>query len=73
MPKTQLIWKRQLKNIHDNPNYIEENIKAIQHELKNNQPSTAYLRQKVNNIELWISEIELAAQRAKMKRLSKVS
>jgi mRNA-degrading endonuclease YafQ of YafQ-DinJ toxin-antitoxin module len=51
-------WKKDLKAVADNPNFIEENIKAIKKELKHNYPQPRYLREKVRNINTWIDEIE---------------
>lgn len=65
-------WKRNLKVIGSNPDYIELNIKAIQKELKKEQPDTSYLSSKISNIKLWLSEIDLANQRASNVRLRRV-
>jgi hypothetical protein len=58
-----LQWKRNLKAVMDNPNYIEEKIGAIQKELQKNDPNTDYLREKVKLIEKWLDEIDLAKKR----------
>lgn len=57
MTKKMLAWKKSLKAVADNPDYIEWNIEAIQKELELQNPDTAYLRQKAKNILLWIDEI----------------
>lgn len=62
-----LTWKAELKAVGDNPNYIEEQIKAIQLELKLNRPNTSYLASKVNNINVWLVEIDLAKDRARIR------
>jgi hypothetical protein len=51
-------WKKDLRAVADNPNFIEENIKAIKKELKHNYPQPSYLREKTRNINTWIDEIE---------------
>jgi len=60
-----LTWKQELQAVMDNPDYIEENIKAVQEELKHERPNTEYLRSKIRNMELWTHEIDLAADRAR--------
>lgn len=50
-------WKQSLKVVADNPNYIEENIAAIQMELKKDNPDIGYLREKTRRINEWIDEI----------------
>lgn len=60
----KLQWKKNLKRVGDNANYIELNIYAITKELKKNNPDTKYLRSKVNSINEWLGEIDLARERA---------
>lgn len=62
-----LQWKKNLKAVGDNPNYIEDKIASIQKELKKDRPWTPYLREKAEKILEWIDEIELAEKRAKLK------
>jgi len=68
-----LYWKKKLKEVADNPNYIEQNIKAIQKELKKQHPDTAYMRQKVRNIELWLGEIDKFASFGVRKRVESIA
>lgn len=73
MAKRMLEWKKQLSAIADNPDYIEQNIKAIQIELQHQHPDTKYLASKVRNIKTWLGEIDLARERAFQKaRMRKV-
>jgi len=59
-----LQWKKDLKAVMDNPDYIEEKIGAIQKELKKENPNTDYLREKVRSINHWLDEIDLAKKRS---------
>jgi hypothetical protein len=52
----------------DNPNYIEEQMVAINKELKEENPDTSYLREKIEKMERWTHEIDLAEKRAKEKQ-----
>jgi hypothetical protein len=58
-----LQWKKDLKAVLDNPDYIEEKIEAIQKELTHENPNTNYLREKVASINKWLGEIDLARKR----------
>lgn len=66
-----LAWKKELSNVMDNPNWIEEKMDAIKLELKKEHPDTRYLREKIKSIEQWTHEIDLAHHRARerMKRV----
>jgi hypothetical protein len=68
----KLKWKKNLKAVGDNANWIEQNMVAIAKELKKSQPDTGYLRSKVKNIGEWLDEIDLANRRASSSRLKKV-
>lgn len=64
-----LAWKRELKDVMDNPDYIEEKMKAMKAMLKRQHPDTAYLREKIAQMNEWTHEIDLAHKRAKLKEV----
>jgi len=51
-------WKKSLRKVHDNPDYIELQVKAIMKELRKNNPDTNYLREKTKHIDDWLDEID---------------
>lgn len=51
-------WKQSLRAVADNPDWIFENLHAIEKELQYDNPSIAYLREKHRHIGEWIDEIE---------------
>ena len=61
-------WKKNLKAVGDNAQYIEQNMVAIANELKKNDPDTKYLHSKVRNIGDWLHEIDLAKERESRRR-----
>lgn len=67
--KKKLAWKRELSDVMDNPDYIEEKVKAMLSELKREHPNTAYLREKLMQMNEWTHEIDLAHKRAKLKEV----
>jgi hypothetical protein len=54
----ELEWKRSLRSVADNPDYIFEEMKGMSKELHHNNPSIEYLREKHRHIGQWIDEIE---------------
>jgi len=51
-------WKKSLRAVADNPDWIFENMNAIEKELKYDNPNISYLREKHAHIGEWIDEIE---------------
>ena len=57
--KDDLAWKKSLREVADNPDWIFTNLDAIEKELQTkNHPDLNYLRSKVSNVNDWFDEIE---------------
>jgi len=57
--RRDLAWKKSLREVADNPDWIFVNLSALRKELiENDNPSIAYLREKHKLIGDWIDEIE---------------
>lgn len=56
--KKELAWKKSLRMVGDNPDHIYDYWKAIEKELKLNNPDISYLKEKANGIQNWIDEIK---------------
>ena len=56
--KKEQSWKKSLREVADNPNWIFENLDAIKKELNYDNPNISYLREKHRHIGEWIDEIE---------------
>jgi len=56
--KTKIpLWKKSLKEVADNPDYIFEEMDALKKELKYDNPDPSYMKEKVRHIDQWVDEI----------------
>ena len=51
-------WKKSLRDVADNPDWIFEQMDAIKKELEKDNPSIDYLKAKHKEVGVWIGEIE---------------
>lgn len=61
-----LAWKKELSDVMDNPDWIEEKMRDIKEILESEHPDTNRLREKIKSMEQWTHEIDLAHDRAKL-------
>lgn len=69
--KRLLIWKQNLKDVMDNPDYIEEQMGHINKELSRDSPDTISMRKSTRRMNEWFDEIDLANERARDKATAK--
>jgi len=62
-----LAWKKELKAVMDNPDYIEWQMRDIKENLKRQHPDTHLLRESIRHMNEWTHEIDLAHNRAKLQ------
>ena len=63
-----LIWKQELSDVADNPDYIEMQISDINRTLREDRPDTRMIRDCASKIITWADEINLARGEGRYNR-----